>query len=196
MAGRRSGQTMALRWRWQAVRLQLIPAAQAQDFFSQLFGGFGRPRSWQPLIQVPFATTEGSRDAAGRAAALQRLWRRPGLLRAHLRRTLFPDYRRPTTRAGRRPAAVSARRARPRWSMAAISTTPRPRTENPIPNCRTRSATATRSSRAAPATARTRSGLALGQDRGRPDACARATSSPANTAWSLRAGAPTGAAPR
>ena len=31
-------------------------------------------------------------------------------------------------------------------------------TENPIPNCRTRSAIATRSSRAAPATARTRSG--------------------------------------
>jgi hypothetical protein len=33
----------------------VIPAAQAQDFFSQLFGGFGRPRSWQPLIQVPFS---------------------------------------------------------------------------------------------------------------------------------------------
>ena len=33
----------------------VIPAAQAQDFFSQLFGGFGRPRSWPPLIQVPFS---------------------------------------------------------------------------------------------------------------------------------------------
>jgi hypothetical protein len=32
----------------------LAPAAQAQDFFSQLFGGFNRPRH-QPYIQMPFA---------------------------------------------------------------------------------------------------------------------------------------------
>ena len=32
----------------------LAPAAQAQDFLSQLFGGFNRPRH-QPYIQMPFA---------------------------------------------------------------------------------------------------------------------------------------------
>ena len=84
---------------------------------------------------------------------------------------------RPTMRAGRRPATASARRAKPRWSMAAISTMPRPRTESPIRNCRMRSAIATRSWRAAPATARTRSGSRRSRSRTtRP--CARATSSP------------------
>jgi hypothetical protein len=32
----------------------LAPAAQAQDFFSQLFGGFNRPRH-QPYVRMPFA---------------------------------------------------------------------------------------------------------------------------------------------
>ena len=36
----------------------LAPAAQAQDFFSQLFGGFARPRH-QPYIQMPFADDDG-----------------------------------------------------------------------------------------------------------------------------------------
>ena len=36
----------------------LAPAAQAQDFFSQLFGGFARPRQ-QPYIQMPFADDDG-----------------------------------------------------------------------------------------------------------------------------------------
>ena len=35
----------------------LAPAAQAQDFFSQLFGGFGRSRG--PQIQLPFAGEGG-----------------------------------------------------------------------------------------------------------------------------------------
>ncbi|MEH2592499.1 DUF2865 domain-containing protein [Bradyrhizobium sp. AZCC 1721] len=36
----------------------LAPAAQAQDFFSQLFGGFARPRH-QPQIQMPFPNDDG-----------------------------------------------------------------------------------------------------------------------------------------
>ncbi|WP_065752140.1 DUF2865 domain-containing protein [Bradyrhizobium paxllaeri] len=36
----------------------LAPAAQAQDFFSQLFGGFGRQR-YQPYIQMPFPNEDG-----------------------------------------------------------------------------------------------------------------------------------------
>jgi len=36
----------------------LAPAAQAQDFFSALFGGMGRARG--PYISLPFATGEGS----------------------------------------------------------------------------------------------------------------------------------------
>src|SRR3989440_11788897 len=36
----------------------LASAAQAQDFFSQLFGGFARPRH-QPYIQMPFGNDDG-----------------------------------------------------------------------------------------------------------------------------------------
>ena len=41
-----------------AVLFTLAPAAQAQDFFSQLFGGFGRPRP-QPYISMPFGDDNG-----------------------------------------------------------------------------------------------------------------------------------------
>jgi hypothetical protein len=48
--------------RWGAAALMcasaLAPAAQAQDFFSQLFGGVARPRQ-QPYIQMPFADDDG-----------------------------------------------------------------------------------------------------------------------------------------
>jgi hypothetical protein len=37
----------------------LAPAAQAQDFFSQLFGGFGG-RARQPYISMPFPNDDGS----------------------------------------------------------------------------------------------------------------------------------------
>src|SRR3954469_7414285 len=47
---------------WGAAALMcasvLAPAAQAQDFFSQLFGGFGRQRH-QPYIQTPFGNGDG-----------------------------------------------------------------------------------------------------------------------------------------
>jgi hypothetical protein len=36
----------------------LAPAAQAQDFFSALFGGFGRARA--PYVSMPFANDDGS----------------------------------------------------------------------------------------------------------------------------------------
>ena len=55
----RSGKPAA----WGAAALAcacaLAPAAQAQDFFSQLFGGFGRQRH-QPYIQMPFGNDDGS----------------------------------------------------------------------------------------------------------------------------------------
>ena len=35
-------------------------AAQAQDFFSALFGGMNRPRAPQPYISMPFANEDGS----------------------------------------------------------------------------------------------------------------------------------------
>ena len=54
----RSGKLTA----WGAAALvcasMLASAAQAQDFFSQLFGGFSRPRH-QPYIQMPFANDDG-----------------------------------------------------------------------------------------------------------------------------------------
>ena len=47
---------------WGAAALMcasaLAPAAQAQDFFSQLFGGISRPRQ-QPYIHMPFADDDG-----------------------------------------------------------------------------------------------------------------------------------------
>ena len=57
---------------------------------------------------------------AGRAAPA-RLRRRPGLLRAYLRRALFPGDR-PDNKAGRRHATASARPAIPSSSTAAAST--------------------------------------------------------------------------
>ena len=48
---------------WGATALMcasaLAPAAQAQDFFSQLFGGISRPRPQQPYIQMPFSDDDG-----------------------------------------------------------------------------------------------------------------------------------------
>jgi Protein of unknown function (DUF2865) len=38
----------------------LAPAAQAQDFFSQLFGGFAPRRAPQPYVSMPFANEDGS----------------------------------------------------------------------------------------------------------------------------------------
>src|ERR1700710_151708 len=38
----------------------LAPAVQAQDFFSTLFGGFGRARAPQPYVSMPFANEDGS----------------------------------------------------------------------------------------------------------------------------------------
>ena len=54
----RSGKPAA----WAAAALlgvcALAPAAQAQDFFSQLFGGPARPRQ-QPYISMPFSSEDG-----------------------------------------------------------------------------------------------------------------------------------------
>jgi len=54
----RSGKPAA----WAAAALlgvcALAPAAQAQDFFSQLFGGAARPRQ-QPYIAMPFSNDDG-----------------------------------------------------------------------------------------------------------------------------------------
>ncbi len=38
----------------------LAPAARAQDFFSQLFGGFGGPPRHQPYVSMPYANDDGS----------------------------------------------------------------------------------------------------------------------------------------
>jgi uncharacterized protein DUF2865 len=59
MMGVRSGKWAVLA----AVSLgvtALAPAAQAQDFFSALFGGMGRARAPQPYVSMPFANEDGS----------------------------------------------------------------------------------------------------------------------------------------
>ena len=96
-------------------------------------------------MPLPFASEGNPFAPQADAASARRLFRRrSGLLRAHLRRALFPDLGVRQAKAGRRRATVFARPAKPRWSTAAISTMPRPRAESPIPNCRMRFAIATR----------------------------------------------------
>ena len=52
------------KWAVAAVALvcasALAPAAQAEDFFSALFGGMGRARAPQPYVSMPFANEDGS----------------------------------------------------------------------------------------------------------------------------------------
>src|SRR5882672_6176661 len=54
----------ARRWVFGAVAVLCVmaPAAQAQDFFSALFGGFGRSRA--PVIRLPFGS-EGEQFTRG-----------------------------------------------------------------------------------------------------------------------------------
>ena len=76
----------------------LASAAQAQDFFSNLFGGFGRSRA--PAIRMPFGSEGENFGQRGERPALWR--RRSGLLRADLRRPPFPGHGQRTARAARR----------------------------------------------------------------------------------------------
>jgi hypothetical protein len=52
-----SGRRLALMAAAAGCVLALAPAAQAEDFFSALFGGFGGNRSHEPYIRLPFADT-------------------------------------------------------------------------------------------------------------------------------------------
>ena len=64
----------------------LAPSAHAEDFLSALFGAFGGHR---PAIPLPFANG-GDPSAAQTDARPPLRRRRPGVLRAHLRRRYFP----------------------------------------------------------------------------------------------------------
>ena len=80
--------------------LSLASAAQAQDFFSQLFGGFGRSRG--PAIRMPFddgPPVQRSPKAGAMAAAVRRFACGPAM--AGISRS---RYR--TIRAAPRPAAA------------------------------------------------------------------------------------------
>jgi hypothetical protein len=52
---RKSGRRLALGGAIALCLLALAPAAQAEDFFSALFGGFGGGRSQAPAVPLPFA---------------------------------------------------------------------------------------------------------------------------------------------
>ena len=72
--------------------LALAPAAQAEDFFSALFGAFGAPAAGAARLRCRLpakATAPAPQSRCRVRAPLFR--RRAGLLRAHLRRALFPD---------------------------------------------------------------------------------------------------------
>ena len=87
-------------------------AAQAEDFLSALFGAFGGHRS-RGAADATAVRNEGAPTQRSTPARVD-LWRRPGLLRADLRRPLFPDHRHRTIRAAWQPATASARRAETR----------------------------------------------------------------------------------
>lgn len=59
---RRSGRQVTLTVAAVLSALALAPSAQAEDFFSALFGGFGGGRSRAPSIRLPFAN-EGNQFA-------------------------------------------------------------------------------------------------------------------------------------
>ena len=145
-----------------ALTLCLAGSAQpasAQGLFQALFGGFQRraPEPLPPANQfVRRSAWPVRQSAAGRRS--QRLRTRHCLLRANLRRPLFPAAA--PCRRHRRPscASRSARRPRP-WCSPAARSTPRWRkTARAMPTSTTLSPIATRSATAAPATARTGSG--------------------------------------
>ena len=157
---RRSVRLLALGTVAMACASALAPSAQAEDFLSALFGAFGarphaaavcqRGRCQHVRLRRPkrVRATPAARPIACAAAT-----------------DAISRSRDPTIKAARRPATASVRPARPSWSMAAVSTAPRPKPESPIPNCRMRFAIATRSWRAVPATARIRSALPRSRSR-------------------------------
>ncbi len=106
----------------------LAPAAQAQDFFSQLFGGErARPRAAALYLDaVPAVMTAlWPRSGARCGRAISRVAAVAGALRAGPATGVISRSPRPTRQAGRPPATASARRARPRCFTAAVSTTRR-----------------------------------------------------------------------
>ena len=65
---RTSGKRWALAAAAMLCASALAPAAQAEDFFSALFGGFGRSRG--PQIHLPFVGEGGPFRRASRASAV------------------------------------------------------------------------------------------------------------------------------
>ena len=125
------------------VRAGAGPAAQAEDFFSALFGGFvaAAPRA-SSGCRLP---ARAARRSAGRGlGATHRLLRRRLRPIACVAATgAISRSTGPTIRAGRPRATVSARRAKPGWSTAAASIMPSPKAASRIRNCRMRFAIAT-----------------------------------------------------
>ena len=86
----RSARQLALARRRCRAPSALAAAGAGRGLFSSLFGAFGaRPRA-APQIRCRSPTKAPSRRRS--AHARPRYRRRPGLLRAHLRRPLFPDH--------------------------------------------------------------------------------------------------------
>jgi Protein of unknown function (DUF2865) len=159
----------------------VAPSAHAEDFLSSLFGAFGAHRPAAPITPLPFAN-EGDPSAPQQTEARPRVAYGGGGT-AYCVRTCDGRYF-PLAVSGNASRAASCNSFCPASETKVVygSSIDNAATEtgNPIPNCRTRFDTATRSSRAAPATAGTRSVS-------RPSAsktirrCARVTSSPVPT---------------
>ena len=163
----------------------MAPAAQAEDFLSALFGGFGgRSHDTPPMQPMPFANEGDStpfppqNNARSEPRPAVRQW--AGLLCTNVRRTLLPDLGDRLMKARLRPATVSVRRVRPRWFMAAASTVRRPKPASLILNYPMRFVTATSWSPDVLATARTRPGWRRSKSK-MIRRFAKVTSSPART---------------
>jgi len=150
-----AGRWRYARWRWRPWHKPKIFSRRCSAH-SEAAAGTRRKSSGRPM---PTKASRPVRKTSVRSKAATPVHASPPMAAArHSACAAATDAisrcKAPTRKAGRPRATASARRARPRWSMAAISTMPPPRAASRIRNCRTRSAIATRSWRDAPATAR------------------------------------------
>ena len=157
------------------------PAAQAQDFFSALFGGFGRSRA--PAIRMPFGS-EG--ENFGQAAAAVAFWRRRRPIACAPATAATSRSPATTSQSRAEPATAFARQAKPRWSMAAIDNAA---TENGKPYSELPNAFRYRNEIVADCTCNGKDPIGLASvESKRTPPCAKATSSRATMAWWSPAG--------
>ena len=88
------------------IAVVVAPAALAQDFFSTLFGGFGRHRPQSPMTRMPFAGEENTAFTSEDPVSRPRAYSSGGASQAFCVRTCDGRYF-PISRAGNQSRAAS-----------------------------------------------------------------------------------------